>query len=117
MKRRENLTMAVIGTRDQAALLRLAGVQKYRVIDEGQNTAESVLHALETFLGDGSVAVIVLPEVWAEHVQDIIRSRREKKQYSPVIITVPSGYRAAAMDVKAFYKAYTKQLVGFNIEI
>ncbi len=117
MKRRENLSMAVIGTRDQTALLRLAGVQKYRVIDEGKNTAESVLQALESFLEDSSIAMIVLPEVWAEHVQDVIRSRRERKQYSPVIITVPSGYRAAEMDVKAFYEAYTKQLIGFNIEI
>ena len=117
MKRRENLTMAVIGARGQRALLGLAGGPKYRVIDDGQNTAESVLEALETFLKDASVAVIVLPEVWAEHVQDLIRPRREKKQYSPVIITVPSGYRAAAMDVKAFYEAYTKQLIGFNIEI
>ena len=117
MNRRENLTMAVIGTRDQAGVMRLAGVEKYRVIDEGQDAAEMVRTALAAFLEDRTVAVIVLPDVWAEHVQDIIRSRRQKKQYSPVIIPVPSGYGAATMDVKSFYKAYTKQLIGFNIEI
>jgi len=117
MKRRENLTVAVIGTRDQTSLMRLAGVQKYRVIDEGPDVGESVRTALDTFLENGTVAVIVLPEQWARHAEDVIRSRRKKKQYSPVIITVPSEYRAAAMDVKSFYEAYTKQLIGFNIEI
>ena len=117
MKRRENLSMAVIGTRDQAGLLRLAGVQKYQVIDEAQDKAEQVRAALGTFLEDKTVAVVVLPEQWARYVEDIILSRRQKKQYSPVIVTVPSGYRADTMDVKSFYQAYTKQLIGFNIEI
>jgi hypothetical protein len=33
------------------------------------------------------------------------------------VIEIPSGFRAEEQDVKEYYKAYTKKLIGFNVNI
>lgn len=117
MRRRANLKAAVIGTRDQVYLLRLAGVEKWRVLEDGPGVGEKVRSALEELLGDSEVAVVAIPETWSGHIEDILLARRRARRFSPAVITVPSGYGEEPMDVRRFYQAYTRQLIGFNIEI
>lgn len=112
------LDIAIIGTRDQTALMRLAGVERYSIIDDNApDMKEKVRSSLTDFSSDASIGIIMIPEAWKEHVGDILKSIAESKKVSTVVIGIPTGYSAEKADVKEYYKAYTRQLIGFNIEI
>jgi vacuolar-type H+-ATPase subunit F/Vma7 len=113
----DTITVAVIGTRDQTALMGLAGVGTCRIIEEGKDTGEKVREALMELAGDSSVGIIMLPEDWSKRVADTIRHIKESKRSSAIVIEIPSGFRAEEQDVKEYYKAYTKKLIGFNVNI
>ena len=117
MKKRTEKDIAVIGTREQTDLMRMAGVVKFMVIEEDQDIREKVRAALIELMGDTSVAIVVIPESWRDHVEDIRQDARRRKRNAPVVVTIPSGYRTSRLDVKRFYQAFTKRLIGFNIEI
>ncbi len=114
----KELDFAIIGTRDQTALMRLAGIDQYRIIDENDpDMKEKVRQALKDFSSDTSIGIIMIPETWKVYVEDILKSIRESKRVSTVIIGIPAGYATEKEDVKEYYKAYTRHLIGFNIEI
>jgi len=113
----ENITVAIIGTRDQTALMRLAGVEKCRIIEEGDAAPEKIREALMELAGDSSVGIIMIPEDWAGHAADTIRYLWESKRSSAIVIEIPAGFKTAEQDVKEYYKTYTKKLIGFNVEI
>ncbi|MDO9515843.1 MAG: V-type ATP synthase subunit F [Syntrophales bacterium] len=113
----ENITIAIIGNRDQTALMRLAGVEKCRIIEEGDDTREKVREALMELAGDSSVGIIMLPEDWGRDATDTIRHIKESKRSSAIVIEIPSGFKTEERDVKEYYKTYTKKLIGFNVNI
>ena len=114
----KEIDIAIIGTRDQTALMRLAGVERYLIIDEDDpDMKEKVRDALKDFSADPSIGIIMIPENWKEHVEDMVKSIRQSKKVSTVVIEIPSGYTAEKENVKEYYQAYTRRLIGFNIEI
>jgi vacuolar-type H+-ATPase subunit F/Vma7 len=113
----ENITIAIIGNRDQTALMRLAGVEKCRIIEEGDDTREKVRETLMDLAGDSSVGIIMLPDDWGRDAADTIKYIRESKRSSAIVIEIPSGFKTRDQDVKEYYKAYTKKLIGFNVNI
>ncbi len=117
MTQPENIDIAIIGNRDQTALIRLAGVEKYRIIDDGEKMHEEVKAALIELSDDSSVGIIMIPEEWAAGVADTLKSIKERKKRPVIVMGIPSGFRAKEQDVKGYYKAYTKKLIGFNVDI
>ncbi|MBW2637131.1 MAG: V-type ATP synthase subunit F [Deltaproteobacteria bacterium] len=114
----KELDIAIIGTRDQTALMRLAGVERYLIIDEdGPDMKEKVRSALQDFSSDASIGIIMIPDNWKEHVDDILKSIAVSKKMSTVVIGIPTGYTTEKENVKEYYQSYTRHLIAFNIEI
>lgn len=109
------LEIAVIGDEDLVSSLRLAGVSRYRIIEEDDK--EEVRRALTEFLGEPSVGIIVILEDYAEYIGDLVAQAGEKKASAPVVIEVPSKYGTRYKDVTQYYKAYIRRFIGFDIEI
>jgi vacuolar-type H+-ATPase subunit F/Vma7 len=117
MMQRKRLDIAIIGEGDQVALMRLAGVEKYEVIEEGQHLHEKVKEAFRGFMEDPSIGIIIIPENWKGYVDDLRKQILERKKITPVIIEIPSRFQREKEDVRQYYKSYTKKLLGFTIEI
>ncbi len=114
----QGLDVAIIGNRDQTSLMRMAGVNKYRCLTEdGEELAENIRKALNDFLNDPAIGIIMIPENWIIHASDITEKIRKDRRISTVIVEIPPDFSAERLDVKAYYKAYTKKLIGFNVEI
>ncbi len=114
----KNVQIAVIGTRDQTALIRLAGVERYAIITEDERGfEEKIRKSLKEFSEDSSIGIIMIPDRWVAHADDIIKSIRREKRISTVIVEIPPSYEREIQNVKDHYKSYTRQLIGFNIEI
>lgn len=117
MTKPEKIDIAIIGNRDQTALMRLAGVEKYRIIADVENIDEKVREALMELSGDSSVGIIMIPEEWAGGAADTLKYIRESKKRTAIVVEIPSGFRAEEQDVREYYKTYTKKLIGFSVNI
>jgi vacuolar-type H+-ATPase subunit F/Vma7 len=117
MMQRKKLDIAIIGEGDQVALMRLAGIEKYEVIEDGQHLHENVRVAFRGFMEDPSIGIIVMPENWTDYVDDLRKEILKRKKITPVIIEIPSRFQREKQDVRRFYQSYTKRLLGFMIEI
>jgi len=113
----EQISVAIIGSRDQTAMMRLAGVEKCRIIEDGDATPEKIKETLMELAGDSSVGIIMLPEAWSRDAAETIRYIRESKRSSAIVIGIPAGFKTEDQNVKEYYKAYTKKLIGFSVEI
>lgn len=111
----ENLDIAVIADRDQTGIMRLAGVHRFRV--PGPDTASDVKTAFEEFSSDSSIGIIIISEEFSPHAKDQMTKLRQSKRVRPVVIEIPSGGENDGAAVKEYYQNYTKNLIGFNIEI
>ncbi|MBW2543864.1 MAG: hypothetical protein JRD43_00030 [Deltaproteobacteria bacterium] len=118
MTKPEKIDIAIIGTRDQTALVRLAGVEKCRMIEENEeNINEKVREALMDLSDDSSVGIIMIPEEWTGGAADTLKYIRESKKRTAIVIEIPSGFKTEERDVRGYYKTYTKKLIGFNVDI
>lgn len=119
MKTLQDLEIAIIGTADQTSLMRLAGVSKYfPVTEDAGDLRERIRTGFDTFLQDRSVGIIMIPDNWTVHVADMLaRMKQAKGVQKKAVIEYPPGLKTEPMDVKSFYKNYTKNLIGFNVEI
>jgi vacuolar-type H+-ATPase subunit F/Vma7 len=118
MKEMKSIDIAIIGSKDQTALMRLAGLETYRVIEEDDpNITEKVRSALKELSQDPSIGIIMIPDNWIEYVADLLKSIRESKRVSTVVLEIPSKYTMDKQNVKEYYKSYTRRLIGFNIEL
>ena len=113
----EQVGVAVIGNRDQTALMRLAGVEKYRIIEDGEATPERLREVLMEVAGDRSVGVIMMPEAWSREMTETITYLRDSKRTAAILIGIPPGFKTEEQNVKEYYKTYTKKLIGFNVDI
>jgi vacuolar-type H+-ATPase subunit F/Vma7 len=117
MMQRKRLNIAVIGERDQVALMRLAGVEKYEVIEDGQHLHEKVRAAFTRFMKDPSIGIIVVPENWTGYVDDLRKEILERREITPVMIEIPTRFQREKANVRQYYQFLTKRLLGFTIEI
>jgi vacuolar-type H+-ATPase subunit F/Vma7 len=115
MMKIRQLEMAVIGDEDLVSGLRLAGVSRYRIIEEGDR--EEVRRALTDFIDEPDIGIIVILEDYAEYIGDLVAQAGEKQASPPVVIEVPSKYGTHYKDVTQYYKAYIRKFIGFDIEI
>ncbi len=113
----QSLGVAIIGDEDQVALMRLAGVERYEEIQGNHDIREEVREALTRFISDPSIGIILIAEDHLDYVNDLLAQVRESKRITPVIVEVPLKFGTEWQDVRAYYKDYTKRLIGFTVEI
>jgi len=112
-----HLNIAVIGDEDLVNMMRLAGIRRYRLIEESDNTAEEVRKNLNELRRDSEVSVIAIQEDYSEYVRDIITMVQDDKSLIPVIIEVPSKRGTKYPNAAEYYKAFVSKFVGFEIQI
>ncbi|HNT57267.1 MAG TPA: V-type ATP synthase subunit F [Syntrophales bacterium] len=118
MRGMDDFQIAVIGNRDETNLLRLTGVRKYVLFDEeDRGLPEKLRTALDDLAKDPSVGLVLVPDAWVEHVRDKMKKIRSEKRAKTVIIEYPARYREEERDIRQYYKALTRSLIGFNVEI
>ncbi len=112
----KHLGIAVIGNEDLVNGLRLAGISRYHIIEDGASV-EEIRKAVDKELAEPGVAIIVMLEEYARHVDDLLARIQEKRVSPPVVVEVPSRYGTRYEDVARYYKAYIRKFIGFDIEI
>ncbi len=112
-----HLNIAAIGDEELISGLRLAGISKYHVIKGNHNIREDVRKALGELINEPDIGVIVIPEDYAEYVEDILNRVMGGKRITPVIIEVPPKSGTKHKDVVGYYKAFIKASIGFDVEI
>jgi vacuolar-type H+-ATPase subunit F/Vma7 len=118
MMKNRDLSIAIIGTKDQTGLMRLAGIQKYAVFDnDDRNLQQKVRKTLKEFSNDPSIGIIMVPDNWMAYVADIAASIRKSKTIKAIVVEFPFRFDTAKQDVRGYYKLYTRNLIGFNVEI
>lgn len=118
MMKNKDLSIAIIGNKDQTGLMRLAGIQKYAVFEnDDRELQQKVRKTLQEFSDDPSIGIIMVPDNWMAYVTDIVASIRKSKKTKTIVVAFPFRFDTAQQDVKEYYKAYTRNLIGFNVEI
>jgi vacuolar-type H+-ATPase subunit F/Vma7 len=118
MTKSTDLTIAIIGTKDQTALMRLAGVTHYKVMSESDHDfREKIRNALQEYVNNQSIGLIMIPDNWRSHVDDIIQNVRRSKRITTIVVEFPAAFDMTQQDVREYYKTFTKSMIGFNVEI
>ena len=118
MMQLKSLDIAIIGNQDQTALMRLAGIKKYAIIDaDVHDFKDKLKDAVNNFSQDATVGIIMIPDDWIGFVDDLVRQIRQSKRISTIIVEFPSKFELEKKNVKEYYKTFTKNQIGFNIEI
>lgn len=113
----KQLSIAIIGDEDLVNCLRLGGVKRYCLIKDEHNAEEEVRQALTELVGEPEIGIIGIQEDYTKYVEDLIAKVQERKDLTPVITEVPSKYGTKYEDVTAYYKAFIRKFVGFDIQI
>jgi vacuolar-type H+-ATPase subunit F/Vma7 len=113
----QNLQVAVIGDLELVSALRLAGVRKTRAIQSERHAADDVRAALQEYMSDPEVGVVMLLEEFAELASDTVLKYRQGKSVLPVIVEVPSKRGTRHPDVVGYYRQFSREFLGFDIVI
>ncbi len=113
----KNMEIAVIGDLELVSALRLAGLRKTHAIQEERHAEENIRKALKEYMSDPGVGVVVILEEYAEMVNDTVSEYRQSKSVLPVIVQVPSKRGTRHPDVVAYYKQFSREYLGFDIEL
>ena len=113
----EQSTIAVIGDSDLATLLRLAGLGRYYIIEKSDTIKNDVRNTMNELVNESGISIIAIQVDYAEYVRDIINDVAEEKRLFPVIIEVPSKNSKGTENAAAYYRAFVRKFVGFDIEI
>jgi len=113
----QHLSIAVIGDEDLVSTLRLAGVSRYHIIKVDNEAEQAVRQALTELIGEPEVGIIAIQEDYAQYAEDLISQVQEGEKLTPVIIEVPSKYGTKHEDVTEYYRAYIRNIIGFDIQI
>jgi vacuolar-type H+-ATPase subunit F/Vma7 len=76
-----NMQVAVIGDLELVSALRLAGVRKTRVVQGERHAAEEIRKALQEYMSDPEVGVVMLLEEYAELADDAVSQYRQSKTF------------------------------------
>jgi len=117
MRAGEHLDIAVIGDEDLVSAMRLAGVSRAHVIEEGPDARDKVRRLLSELLSDPKVGIAAILEDYVPYVADVVARAREEKRMTPAIIEVPSRRGSKWPDARAFYKKYIRGFIGFDVEL
>jgi len=117
MKVASYLSIAIIGDQDLVNGLRMAGVNRYRIIDNPEAARDEIRNEVSSLIADRQIGVIVILEDYAEYISDIVKKLRDEKRVTPVIVSVPSKFGSKYQDVRAYYKGYIRDFIGFDLQI
>jgi len=112
-----NMEIAVIGDMELVSALRLAGLRKTRAIQGDRNLTEDIRRRLQEYVSDPDVGVVVIMEDYAEMIRDTLANLRQGRNVLPVIVQVPSKRGTRYPDVVGYYKQFSREFLGFDIEI
>ena len=110
-------SIAVVGGSNLTTLLRLAGVGNYYTIENDGSLETSLREVMSDLINNHAVSIIVIQSDYAVHVRDMIEQVVEDKRLTPIIIEVPSGSSGVDESAAAYYRAFVRKFVGFDIEI
>jgi vacuolar-type H+-ATPase subunit F/Vma7 len=111
------LDIVAIGDEELVNGLRLAGVSRYYLMKNGQDSRENVRKVLSELIEDPDVAIIVILEDYLKYTEDLLAQVRKRGKITPVIIEVPSKFGTRYKDVAEYYKTFIREFIGFNVEI
>jgi vacuolar-type H+-ATPase subunit F/Vma7 len=112
-----NLQIAVIGDLELVSALRLAGLRRTYVIQSERHATEDIQKALGECMNDPDIGVVVMLEEHAEMASSAVAQYRQNKNVLPVIVEVPSKRGTRHPDVVAYYKQFSREYLGFDIEL
>jgi len=112
-----NMEIAVIGDLELVSALRLAGLRKTYAIQGERHAGEDIRKALNECMSDPEVGVVVMLEEYAEMAGNTVSQYRQGKNILPVIVEVPSKRGTRHPDVVAYYKQFSREFLGFDIEL
>ena len=112
-----NMEIAVIGDLELVSALRLAGLRKTYAIQGERHAVDDIRKALSECMSDPGVGVVVMLEEYAEMAGDVVSQYRQGKNVLPVIVEVPSKRGTRHPDVIAYYKQFSREYLGFDIEL
>lgn len=112
----KQMKIVVIGDEDLTSAMRLAGVNRYYVVEKTDD-GEQARNILAELLAATDIGIIAIQEDLVDKVDDMVKKHRLQKKLTPVIIEVPSKYGTSYPDVAAYYKTYVKGIIGFDIEL
>ena len=112
----DHLELAVIGDKDLVNGLRLAGVSRCYPVRE-HDIREDVRKTLSALLDEPEVGMVVIPEEYVNHVEDLLAQAREGKKMTPIIIEIPSRRGMEYEAVREYYKAFIRKFIGFALEM
>lgn len=113
----KKLAIAVIGDEDLVNGMRLAGINRYKIIDQGQDVAQQVRENLNKFMNEPEIGLVIILEDYLSHVEDILGRVKASRKLTPVIIEIPSMRGTSYGDTKQYYKAFIRKYIGFDVEI
>jgi len=113
----KKLSVAVIGDEDLVNGMRLAGINKYHIMDSEQDVTQQVRESLNKLVNDPEVGLVVILEEYTSHVDDILNQVKAGRRLTPVIIEIPSKRGTSYGDTKQYYKAFIRKFIGFDVEI
>jgi len=109
--------IAVVGSSNLTTLLRLAGVGNYYTLEDDATLETGVREVMSGLIDNSTVSIIAIQSDYAVYVKDMIERLIEDKRLTPVIIEVPSGKGEVEESAAAYYRAFVRKFVGFDIEI
>jgi vacuolar-type H+-ATPase subunit F/Vma7 len=110
-------SIAVIGGSNLTTLLRLAGVGNYHTIEDDSSLETGIREVMTDLINNPSVSIIAIQSDYAKYIRDMKDKVSEDKRLTPVIIEVPSGDDTSEENAAAYYRAFVRKYVGFDIEI
>jgi vacuolar-type H+-ATPase subunit F/Vma7 len=111
------LSIAVVGDQDLVNGLRMGGLNRYHIVSSTANVRDEVRNEVSKFMTNPEIGVIVILEDYADYIADFIKRLRDEKKVTPVVVAVPSKMGAKYADVRAYYKGYIKDFIGFDLQI
>jgi len=112
-----NMQVAVVGDLELVSTLRLAGVRKTHVVQGAPHAADQVREALQEYMNDPEVGVVMLLEEFADLASDAVSQYRMSRNVLPVIVEVPSKGGTRHPDVVGYYRQLSREFLGFDIVI
>jgi len=111
------LEVAVIGDKDLANGLRLAGLKKVFTPDDSQDKSADFRKIIGELINDETVGIILILEEYMAYAYDIVVQRNKEKKMLPVIIDVPSRSIPDRKDIVKYYEKMIKESIGFDIRL
>ncbi len=111
------MNIAVLGDQELVSGLRLAGIKRYYVVQEGENVREEVRQVLTELIDETDIGIVALQEDYMAYVEDLVQRLRFEKRLTPIVIEVPSKHGTKHEDVAAYYRGFVRRFVGFDIQV